>query len=73
MESVILYTTGCPRCIVLKKKLNSKGILYEENNNVEEMLSLGINEVPMLKVGETLMDYSKAIKWLISNEGDVVN
>jgi glutaredoxin len=73
MESVILYTTGCPRCMALKKKLNSKGILYEENNNVEEMLVLGINEVPMLKVGETLMDYSKAIKWLVSNEGDVVN
>ncbi len=73
MENIILYSTGCPRCMVLKKKLDSKGILYNENNNVEEMLSLGINEVPVLSVGGVFMDYSNATKWLISKEGDVIN
>lgn len=42
-ETVILYSTGCPRCSVLKKKLEEKGINYTENNSVDEMLALGIS------------------------------
>lgn len=28
MENVILYTTHCPRCLVLANKLQEKGIHY---------------------------------------------
>ena len=40
---IILYSTGCPKCEVLKKKLKTKNIEYVENNNVEDMESLGID------------------------------
>lgn len=63
-DSVILYSTHCPKCMVLKKKLTEKGISYTENTSVEEMLSLGINEVPVLGVNGELMDFSAAIAWL---------
>ncbi len=63
-DSVILYSTHCPKCMVLKKKLAEKGISYTENTSVEEMLSLGINEVPVLGVNGELMDFSAAIAWL---------
>ena len=35
---VILYSTGCPKCRVLKTKLDKKNINYIENNDVEEMI-----------------------------------
>lgn len=63
-EEVILYSTGCPKCTVLKKKLDNKGIEYTENNSVEEMLSLNITLVPALKVGGSLMDFARANTWI---------
>ena len=62
MTDVILYSTGCPRCYVLKRKLDEKGIAYSENNNVDEMLAMGIMEAPMLKVDDVLMDFTTAVK-----------
>lgn len=64
MIDVILYSTGCPRCNVLKKKLNDKGIKFTENNSIEEMLSMGIMEAPMLSVDGTLFDFSNAVMWV---------
>ena len=60
----ILYSTGCPRCKVLEKKLESKGIAYEKDNSVEEMLSLGITEVPVLNVYGQLLSFSEANEWI---------
>ena len=59
----ILYSTGCPRCKILKKKLSEMGVEYVENNNVDEMLALGFNDVPMLSVDGKLMNFSEAVKW----------
>lgn len=56
---VILYSTGCPKCNVLKKKLSEKDITYEEFTSVDDMLSMGIKEVPMLGVGEKNLCLSK--------------
>lgn len=61
---VVFYTTGCPKCGVLKKKLDAKGIKYEENNSVMEMLSLGITQVPILKVEDKLLEFSEANNWI---------
>ena len=69
----ILYSTGCPRCKILKKKLSEMGVEYVENNNVDEMLALGFNDVPMLSVDGKLMNFSEAVKWLLSGNGEVTN
>ena len=60
----ILYSTGCPKCEVLKKKLAEKGIQYTENNSVDEMLKLGIEAIPLLKVNDRLLDFKEAIDWV---------
>ena len=52
MSKVILYSTGCPKCRVLKKKLQNAGIDYEEENDIEFMQSMGFLEVPKLRVGK---------------------
>ena len=64
INNIILYSTGCPKCDVLKKKLAEKGIQYTVNESVEEMLSLGIEQVPVLKINEELLPFSAAVKWI---------
>lgn len=65
---IVLYSIDCPKCKVLKKKLEEKGIAYQGNNSVEEMLSLGINQVPVLKVNGELLDFSAANTWINNRE-----
>ena len=62
--NVVLYSTGCPKCRVLMKKLENKNIEYKENNNIEEMESLGIQQVPVLVVDGEKMDFGKANDWI---------
>ncbi len=64
-----LYSTHCPRCNVLIKKLNAKGIQFEEITSVEEMKALGMSSVPILEVDGERMDFSKANKWINQQEG----
>lgn len=61
---IILYSTHCPRCNVLEKKLQQKGINFIENNNVDEMAALGLQNAPALKVGKILMGFNEAIRWI---------
>ena len=65
---IILYSTGCPKCEVLKKKLKAKNIEYVENNNVEDMGSLGIDQVPVLSVDGNLMSFAEANNWINNTE-----
>lgn len=62
--NIVLYSTGCPKCNVLKSKLNAKGIEYTENNSVAEMTELGIAQVPVLSVDGNLMDFKEAVSWV---------
>ena len=64
MAKIILYSTNCPKCNVLEKKLQSKNIDFEICNDVDLMLSKGIQQTPYLEVDNELMDFSKAVKWV---------
>ena len=64
MQEIIFYTTNCPKCQVLKKKLDNLNINYSICNNVNQMENMGIMTVPMLSIGTDLLDFSRAVKWL---------
>ena len=70
MISITIYTTHCPRCEVLKKKLEQKGITwYNEIDSIEIMNDLGIKSVPMMSINDDeLMNFEEAIKWVNSVE-----
>ena len=70
MSKIILYSTGCPSCNVLKKKLTAKGIQFEENNDQELMRSMNFVRVPVLDVDGNQMDFAAANKW-INEQGSV--
>jgi glutaredoxin len=61
---IILYSTGCPKCKILKKKLEDKNIDYVENDDIETMISLGIEQVPVLSVDNKLFQFAEAVKWV---------
>ena len=62
--NIILYSTDCPKCKVLKANLKEKNISYVENNNVDEMLQKGFEEVPVLEVAGETYNFVKAMKWV---------
>ena len=63
---VKIYTTDtCPRCKVLKMKMDAKGIPYESITDVDEINNLGIMSVPYMQVDDgELMDFAKANAWI---------
>lgn len=61
---VILYSTHCPKCKVLEKKLQDKKIKYDEVNDIDVMQAKGFMSAPMLEVDGEIMDFGKAIKWI---------
>jgi glutaredoxin len=61
---IILYSTGCPKCKILIKKLEDKNIDYVENDDIETMISLGIEQVPVLSVDNKLFQFAEAVKWV---------
>ena len=63
-QSIILYEHGCPRCKVLKSKLDQKGIKYEDISDVEVMKSKGFQEAPKLDVNGVVMDFKEAVDWI---------
>ena len=63
-EKIILYEHGCPRCKVLKMKLDQKGINYETVNDIEQMKAKGFTEAPKLEVDEVIMDFKEAVNWI---------
>ena len=67
---VILYSNGCPKCNVLKKKLYENNIAYELCDDVEEMRKLGINKIPVLSVDGEILEFKNAVRF--ANNGGVL-
>ena len=68
-KRVVLYTAHCQKCDILERKLQAKGIKYETNEDIEEMLARGFQTAPMLEVDGEVYDFGKAIKWVNSFGG----
>lgn len=62
--NITLFSTKCPRCVVLEKKLKTKNIEYEEINDVEIMKEKGYLTVPILEVDGESMDFKRASDWI---------
>ena len=54
---VELFTTEtCPKCKILKKKLDDKGVKYKIGDN-QVIVDAGYRVVPMLRVDGELLDF----------------
>lgn len=66
---ITLYSTGCPKCNVLKRKLSEKNIAYEEVNDTDLMLSKGFDTIPILDIDGRQLDFNAAISWICEQKG----
>lgn len=64
MKKIILYTNHCPRCTILGKKLQEKNISYETFTDVQKMIDMGFESMPVLQVDEKKMLFKEAVKWV---------
>ncbi len=64
MDKITLYTTHCPKCVVLEKKLNQKQIEFDICDDIEIMEQKGFMTAPMLEVNNDIMDFGKAVEWI---------
>ena len=62
--NIVLYSTGCPMCKVLKTKLNLAGVSYEEINDQETMIAKGFKSAPILEVEGQVLNFKEAIEWV---------
>lgn len=65
---VVFYSTSCPRCKVLRAKLDEAKVEYIECGDVDKMRALGIDEVPVLGVEDTLYGFADAMAWIKKGE-----
>lgn len=65
MDKPILYSTGCPRCRVIKKKLENAGIDYKLIEDVETFRAKGFTAAPVLEISEgEYLTFTKANNWI---------
>lgn len=61
---VTLYSTHCPKCIVLEKKLNTNDIKYNLVEDENIMIEKGFMSAPVLVVDGVTMNFKQAIDWV---------
>ena len=66
---ITLYSTHCPRCVMLEKKMGMKNIEYKVNDDVDLMTEKGITTIPALEVDGKIMEFKEAVDWVNSLEG----
>lgn len=68
MNKPVLYSTGCPKCKVLAKKLEMANIAYEIKDDLDSIITLcdflGSTSLPILEVNGTYLNFGEAIKWV---------
>lgn len=67
---ITLYSTGCPKCQVLEKKLNNEGIEFSISNDIAVLLEKGFMTAPILEIDGEYFEFKNAIEWLKNRRND---
>lgn len=65
---IILYTTHCPQCEILEKKLKAKSFQYQVCDDIDTMLMKGFRAAPNLEVDGTVYNFKDAVIWVNQQE-----
>jgi glutaredoxin len=61
---VTLYSNDCPKCKILKSKLENKNIQYDLCSDIDIMILKGFQTTPVLQIDDKTMTYLDAINWV---------
>lgn len=67
---ITLYSTGCPQCKILEKKLDMNNYKYDKIEDEDIMIAKGFESAPMLEVDGLTMNFNEAIKWIKIKENN---
>ena len=66
-----MYTTHCPKCDVMERKLNEAKIQFESIDDLGTVLEVaksgGFTVAPLLEVDGKVMDFKDGIDWIRKN------
>ena len=69
--TVKMYTTHCPKCNVMERKLKEANIEFEEIDDMAKVLEVatsgGFTMAPLLEVDGRFMDFKDGIEWIRKN------
>ena len=61
----VFSSSTCPKCKVLKMKLDKAGIEYTVNENMDDAIALGLKSFPYIQFENgKLLDFSASIAWV---------
>ena len=67
--NTVLYTTHCPKCKVLERKLQMAGVEYVQIDDTKSMLDKGFKSAPVLDVDGKIYLFKEACQWADSQKG----
>lgn len=68
MEKIILHSTGCYYCRKAKEMLDKHNVPYEEQTDQKLMIDKGFVQVPVLEIGDKIIEGWTAVAvWLENN------
>lgn len=62
--NLIFYSTDCPRCKILQKKMDDAKLEYTKVTDVDALKDLSITKVPMLSIDGNMCGYADAVKYV---------
>lgn len=65
--NVVLYSTGCRRCKIIEEMLIRAHISYSVCSDKTVFEELNFIDAPHLQVGDKIMNFSEAFKWIYNN------
>ena len=69
MSKLILYTTHCPKCTVLQKKLQAKNLQFDIVEDLQVLKNKGFMSLPVLQVDGQILDFYSATKFINNYKG----
>lgn len=65
MDYIVVYSTHCPQCKILEKKLQLAGLDFTVVDDEEQMRKMGMKSAPGLQVNcGPIMNFKEAIAWV---------
>ena len=66
-RQIILYSTGCTRCKLVKQMLDVHHVEYTEITDRQIIEEKDFDSVPVLEADGKCMEYSELLTWLEQN------
>lgn len=65
---ITLYSTGCPKCNILERRLTNDNIEFEISDDIDKLIEMGFQNAPVLQINDQFIAFEDAMKRLKAYE-----